>query len=393
MLRIFIRELAKVSANWRRRDDNKRGHMISSNDGVPFPSPELIFLVTNGRDPAVFEATGAADLNLVRMAIASAGVTLAASKLRVLDWGCGCGRLARHWSKDGTDVELFGCDINPTLVDWCKDNLKFGKFSVSHLDPPLEFEDNFFDLLYGVSVFTHLTFQEHYRWMCEIWRVLKPGGVAVLTAHGPTMFPAILANLKETSADDPGVLRTTLIDEDAFVCIERAGGSNFSANVLTEDVFSKIFFPFHVRLHSPRYGLMGIHDTYVITKKSDRALTFFDSLGQFALNGKRSVHDISIKLSGQRNFGILASVSNLFSVVPATSRLILRVSDSDAPLAASELFVLPRNASWSNLDAAHVLLTISDIPPHYGDARLSLEVGSDEPLNQASLMLSKAMLF
>jgi SAM-dependent methyltransferase len=385
MLRTFL------SANWPRRDDNKNGHMISSSDEIPFPSPELIFLVTNGRDPVVFEATGAADLKLVRKAIATARVTLPASKLRVLDWGCGCGRLARHWSKDGTDVELFGCDINPTLVGWCKENLKFGKFSDSHLDPPLEYEDNFFDLLYGISVFTHLTFQEHYRWMCEIWRVLKPGGAAVLTAHGPTMFPAILANLKETSANDHGVLRTTLIDEDAFVCIERAGGSNFSANVLTEDVFSKIFFPFHVRLHSPRYGLMGIHDTYVITKKSDNALTFFDSFGRFALNGKRSAHDISIKLSGQRNFGVLASVSNLFS--PASSRLILRVSDNDASLAASELFVLPKNVSWSNLDAAHVLLTISNIPPHYGDARLSLEVGSDEALNQASLMLSKAMLF
>jgi hypothetical protein len=40
------------------------------------------------------------------------------------------------------------------------------------------------DLLYGISVFTHLSEYHRHLWLSEIARVLRPGGCAILTTHG-----------------------------------------------------------------------------------------------------------------------------------------------------------------------------------------------------------------
>jgi ubiquinone/menaquinone biosynthesis C-methylase UbiE len=52
------------------------------------------------------------------------------------------------------------------------------------LRPPLNLEDNSVDILYCVSVFTHLSEELHFEWINEIMRVLKPGGVFIGTFHG-----------------------------------------------------------------------------------------------------------------------------------------------------------------------------------------------------------------
>ena len=63
---------------------------------------------------------------------------------RILDLGCGCGRIARHAEKF-TSGALFGVDYNPRLVRWCMKNLK-SAYSVNRLDPPLEFPAAHFDV-------------------------------------------------------------------------------------------------------------------------------------------------------------------------------------------------------------------------------------------------------
>ena len=44
------------------------------------------------------------------------------------------------------------------------------------------------DLIYGISVFTHLAEHEQHRWLQEIQRILQPGGIAILTIHGESVF-------------------------------------------------------------------------------------------------------------------------------------------------------------------------------------------------------------
>jgi ubiquinone/menaquinone biosynthesis C-methylase UbiE len=54
--------------------------------------------------------------------------------------------------------------------------------------PKLPFSDKSVDLLYGISVMTHLTEYNQHRWLREIRRVIKPGGCVILTSNGETQY-------------------------------------------------------------------------------------------------------------------------------------------------------------------------------------------------------------
>ncbi len=109
------------------------------------------------------------------------------NKVRVLDFGCASGRVLRHFAFQN-ETESWGCDINENHVNWC--NKYLGKqarvFQNTSL-PHLQIDDNFFDLVYCLSVFTHIEAFET-SWLCELRRVLKPGGIAYITIHDETSW-------------------------------------------------------------------------------------------------------------------------------------------------------------------------------------------------------------
>ena len=132
--------------------------------------------VSRNDDPDVFLATGQ------RMAarVFDAALEWAGWPVRdVLDWGCGCGRVSRWLSY----VNLHGCDIDAEAVTWCQENLP-GTYTVSGLWPPLPYEDDSFDAVLACSVMTHLPRRAQRKWLPDIARVLRPGGVLVASVHG-----------------------------------------------------------------------------------------------------------------------------------------------------------------------------------------------------------------
>jgi SAM-dependent methyltransferase len=104
---------------------------------------------------------------------------------KILDWGCGPGRLIRHLPKTiGNGCEYYGTDYNAKSVAWCKMNLQGIHFNTNSLNPVLPYPDNFFDIIYGISVFTHLSEKLHFEWFHELSRILKPQGILFLTTQG-----------------------------------------------------------------------------------------------------------------------------------------------------------------------------------------------------------------
>ena len=132
----------------------------------------------------------------------------------LLDFGCGCGRVIRHW-KDENGTAICGSDYNPLLVDWCRDNLGFAEFTVNGLKPDLPHEDGRFDLIYALSVFTHLPEDLQEPWMAELNRVLSPGGTLLVTVFG-------LAHLGRLDADQ----RESFLAGDLVVTEPAAAGTN-----------------------------------------------------------------------------------------------------------------------------------------------------------------------
>jgi SAM-dependent methyltransferase len=103
----------------------------------------------------------------------------------ILDFGCGCGRVIRHLRH--LPAQLHGCDSNPVALEWCADNMPFAQFALNALESPLDYDRETFDVVYALSVFTHLPEGLQAHWMTELRRVLKPGGLLVMSLHGDAL--------------------------------------------------------------------------------------------------------------------------------------------------------------------------------------------------------------
>jgi len=100
----------------------------------------------------------------------------------VFDFGCGCGRVIRAFHQMSPQAKLYGTDIDPEAIEWLNENYqKFGTFSRNPDLPPLSFGNDAFDLIYSISVFTHLPEKMQLAWLEDLRRVTKPGGFILAT--------------------------------------------------------------------------------------------------------------------------------------------------------------------------------------------------------------------
>jgi SAM-dependent methyltransferase len=159
-----------------------RGAPERSPDGLPVPPAALRARVAWPADTTFFLDGGRAQAEFIRELAARNGGRVDAME-GVLDFGCGCGRVARWWS-GLSGPTIHGCDYNADLVGWCAANLPFMSTAVNDLEPPLPYGSERFDLIYALSVFTHMSEDLQDRWLGELERVLRPGGLLFFTVSG-----------------------------------------------------------------------------------------------------------------------------------------------------------------------------------------------------------------
>jgi ubiquinone/menaquinone biosynthesis C-methylase UbiE len=115
---------------------------------------------------------------------------------RVLDFGCAEGRVLRFFPPH-PESELWGVDINAERIAWAQQHLPPPfRFATTTTAPHLPFEDNYFDLVYAVSVFTHIS-ELGDAWFLEVLRVLRPGGHAYLTIHDERTVELLLGAYRD----------------------------------------------------------------------------------------------------------------------------------------------------------------------------------------------------
>ena len=150
-------------------------------DGYPVPPENLRYLISGERNNSSesFLAMGKHCAQRLVHALAQSGTDINKFSA-ILDFGCGCGRTIRqfHYLDSGT---LDGTDYNPKLIRWCRRNLPFAAFGINHLEPPLPYAPEQFDLIYAFSVFTHLPEPLQISWIQELSRILKPQGFLALS--------------------------------------------------------------------------------------------------------------------------------------------------------------------------------------------------------------------
>lgn len=149
---------------------------------LPTPPPDLMRRVTGSSEADFFLADGAR--SYTDFVDALAGYRELASLSRMLDWGCGCGRLSRLFLRAHPNLEIHGCDIDTEAVDWCCGNIGGGHFRAVDPMPPTTYDDGAFDLVIGYSVLSHLMPDAQFAWLAEIRRLLAPGGLFLASIHG-----------------------------------------------------------------------------------------------------------------------------------------------------------------------------------------------------------------
>jgi SAM-dependent methyltransferase len=102
---------------------------------------------------------------------------------RILDFGCGYGRVLRVLRAAFDDAEIMACDLDPAAVAYCAE--AFGAAPLAGSANLAEIAQvREVDLVWSGSVLTHLDVPQWRALLSYVERALAPGGVAVLTTHG-----------------------------------------------------------------------------------------------------------------------------------------------------------------------------------------------------------------
>jgi SAM-dependent methyltransferase len=156
---------------------------------LPLPDEARRFRVIGSTDAEHFTRGGFTDFKRLEAAVHFFTGKGFGSGQRILDFGCGCGRLARYLNPGTvspfTGFSITGIDIDADNIAWCNANLN-GKFIPIALNPPTPFPPASFDLIYGISVFTHLREKMQDAWLTELFRLSAPNAYLFMTVHGRT---------------------------------------------------------------------------------------------------------------------------------------------------------------------------------------------------------------
>jgi SAM-dependent methyltransferase len=126
---------------------------------------------------------------------------------KVLDWGCGPARIVRHFPELLPHTEFFGTDYNQKTIIWNTSNIKGISFYKNDINPPTSFEDDTFDGIYGLSVFTHLSEDSHLNWISELHRISNKDAVVIVTTHGDVFKQKLSASEQKVYESDALVIQ------------------------------------------------------------------------------------------------------------------------------------------------------------------------------------------
>lgn len=207
---------------------------------APFPPSELMRNVSGLTKPADFASHG---VDILR-ALTQASPTLFTEYKDILDFGCGCGRLARMFK--GFRHRYVGCDVDRRHVEWTNQNLDF--VTAVHTQPraALPFQAGEFDCVISVSVFSHITEEDHLTYLRELHRVTMPGARLFITVHGQR---AVYRAQNEQMIFD-------------MLCVP-SGGVERAVIELSAGGYYFIEQNGHLTSEQYRYGITFISDTYI----------------------------------------------------------------------------------------------------------------------------------
>ena len=157
---------------------------------LPLPPPHLRFRVAGSPSRDLFLKVGKRSSEEIEASLEQAGRPLASFR-SILDFGCGCGRTLTWLVERRPATAFHGTDVDGESIQWCQENLLLAGFKQNRPLPPLDYSDEMFDLVYAISVFTHLSEEFQLPWLGELRRILKPNGVLLATVYNNSVWESL----------------------------------------------------------------------------------------------------------------------------------------------------------------------------------------------------------
>jgi ubiquinone/menaquinone biosynthesis C-methylase UbiE len=151
-----------------------------TSDSLPMPPQNL--WEGYGNSETDYLAWGKEHVGNMKRILANDGFEFIAGR-RIMELGCAAGRMLRWLIQESEYSELWGIDLSAEHILWCQQNLSPPfNFATTTAAPSLPFPDNYFDLIYAGSVFTHIG-ELTDAWLLELRRIIKPSGRLYITVH------------------------------------------------------------------------------------------------------------------------------------------------------------------------------------------------------------------
>lgn len=129
-------------------------------------------------------------VNELKRSIWAAGVHLG-PQTRTLEIGSGWGATYRALMRDLDLKKFVGAEPEPSFLSVAQETFPSGTFHFIPNQPPYQFNDEEFDLIYLHSIFTHLSENTFQSVLDEIYRIAKPGAFVAFTVLPIEAFESV----------------------------------------------------------------------------------------------------------------------------------------------------------------------------------------------------------
>ncbi len=250
-----VEQLRYHVKKWKLKKRNKQ--FIRENPGFVLPPEHLAFDAYSSSHWEFYKLSGEVTAKFLAEIIKK--YFSAANPLHnIYEWGCGPARITRQLKAVLKDVDIHASDYNPETIEWCKKNIPGIQFSRNDLHPPLPYASEQFDLIYAISVFTHLSEANGLQWANELYRILKPGGILLITTAGDTIYEKELLPGERKKYDKEGLVVRANYEE---------GKKMFLAMHNPKYIREKLLRQFDILEHVPSAFPYMRQDYWIVKKK------------------------------------------------------------------------------------------------------------------------------
>ena len=252
--------------NGREAAEMQTGYIRDLYTCMPIPPVELINRVDELTSPEFYQLKGIQNFLEIRRLIEQHVGDVEIEKM--LDWGCGSGRITGFFYFFSNIPLIYGCDIDKEAIDWAQKNFPKAQFTANSPYPPTGYENDMFEMIVSFSVFTHLDRENQIAWLKEMYRIMKPGGLFISTIHGMTAARTIM-NLSQIES----FVKEGFLDYGEDQRLAGIAPENYYRAVfMTMDYIKKEWSPYFEILEHKEHGASNYHDIIVLRKKGQPSL-------------------------------------------------------------------------------------------------------------------------